>query len=294
MRKILGIETADPIIVRNEILPSDYISLPYQVRVVGKLIGWRAWLRRQLLMTTYSKFDYPLEIQQNWHLLNPDEKWLAATTRWRVWSHRVKFSIPENPNNHIQEFNLRSRCYPPGYEFRFPNGLSKIWPCDSLVCPYCYARNVSNYLKHLRKARNRRPKTEPLYAGKFQLVGSDKQAVKLLHSIRPAGAILFRYPVGRSGKIWVTRGVMVSDDRTRFKGLSTLRVTKPGGLAIALSRWLRYPPHWRRKRTVGPRSAIMALSTVKPKFNLFQSYGACRDDYVAGKGWYDYKAFEPV
>lgn len=298
---MLNITTARHPIVRPAHIHTHTVKTPYSVRPVRTGAGWGPWLSRRMVIEWAPAFTYAFLARRTpptpWALMSEDERWLTAVTRWVRLTSALSAApdLADVPVPPTWAAGM-TRCAAGGYVFDY----RPTWRyCGRRVCVHCHARSVGAQYRHLVRAWNGRPKGVPVYLTRLTgLAECFHAGAAAVRAAGPAGAVLFRYPVRRKdGAVWwVYRAAVLTDTAAalRAAGRTAHRVHGVGRIATLLAGWFRYPRAWAQPPTLRSLGRAMALTArITARTKTFTAFGACRGDYVPGRGMMDWAAFAP-
>lgn len=301
--------------------PTIRVGAPFCVQSGALPEGWPQFVRRlapvrakcgtaQALMRRLVGYTYPAGAYRrsgvSFDALDDDTRFAAASTLWRDVVFVTHQRVADAPALARRAQRMRG-CHVAGYEVESPKDFLSC--CRQPLCPYCHARRVAWAWCDLATAFDRRPLDAKLQLSAFYLRSiTEKACNRVIHKKRPAAVVYFLYPIPgvdytKGQAIWDVSGVFMTDRPSLVKDRRYLRPARSKyAISVALSRWLRYPREWVRIQTefglrTRPRDAALrmlhAFASLPPRKQLYKSLGACRGDYVQGKGWYDFAGHDP-
>jgi len=266
--------------------PDGWIRVPFRITPILRQPG--AISRTSRLLTAFA-FPRPVYSQiLPWSKLSLDEKWVAAAS---VWSGILEslLSFPDctesRPDLNFKKWrSLVKRmalCTPPGYEFTSPD-VTLPFACHVAVCPFCYARRVSELVKDVNRVLTQAPPRKLLYAYLIANKGSRQNTINLLRRLKPTGAVGVFTPRSVDEDEWYSRIVGLTFDHKQVASDESTRLRHRYDVSDFLVRKLLYPRIWSSRNQV--RYVAGALHTFCNHKNLrtIATYGMARQSSSEG------------
>lgn len=273
-------------------LPTGWPKFPKTGKPEQPASGLASRLVREIVSSAYVPSVYGGRV--DWNALNQDERYACAATKWFKTVSRLQYHGTGGPKSSRTELSIRRMfgCPTAGYLWEGYSG-GPVLTCSTAICPYCYARRVAVMFTDLCVANSRRPDGAKIWISSFYLVDGKKAFLDRVRRIRPAAASLMYHPIGTTpdDDKWLIRGVMLTDDRRKVHGRKYVRrIYNQSGIVKSLSAWMTYPVGWYRLGLIRTAGKMVDLfSQLKPGIQKYSVLGACRDDFVPGSSWFDFK-----